>query len=278
MIQFGNVNQLICKQITDNGIVLDGLTFGDIFLPNSQCPDNIAIDQPVDVFVYQDMNDTIVATTTFPKAQVGEFASLQVKEVNKIGAFLDWGLSKDLLVPFNQQKQPMEVNKRYIVRVYLDARTQRIAASSKLDRYIDVWPADYADGEEVDILIAGKTDLGFKAIVNNNHWGLLYENEVFTHLHTGQKTKAYIKKMRDDGLVDLMLNRTGRAKVNDFADDLLGYLANNKGLCMINDKSSPEQIQRTFNVSKKTFKSTVGRLLKLGKIKLIDGGIEQVNN
>ena len=265
MIQIGNINTLKCIEKTDKGMLLDGEDLGELLVPNSQLPDNLAVNDTIPVFVYHDTQERPTATTIEPKVQVGQFASLHVKQVNKAGAFMDWGLPKDLLVPYNQQKVNLEEGKRHIVRVYLDARTNRIAASARIDKYLNIWPADYEDGQEVKLLIAGKTDLGFKAIVNDSHWGLLYENEVFKRIHTGQQMVGFVKKVREDGHVDLTLNKSGRAKINDFADDLLAYLEKNNGFCPINDKSSPELINRTFGVSKKTYKSTVGRLLKLGK-------------
>jgi hypothetical protein len=190
-----------------------------------------------------------------------------------MGAFLDWGLKKDLLVPYNQQHTKMEVGKYYLVRIFLDTRTERIAASSKLDKYIDIYPADYNEGDKVELTIAGKTDLGFKAIINDQHWGLLYDNEIFQPLRSGRRLTGYIKKMREDGRIDLSLTRGGKGKVIDFKDTLIAHLQANNGFSPLHDKSSPELIKRTLGVSKKTFKSTVGNLLKLGKITIEKNGI-----
>ena len=211
-----------------------------------------------------------------PLAQVGEFVSLKVVQVNKIGAFLDWGLPKDLLVPFTQQHSEMEVGKYYLVRVFLDQLTNRIAASSKLDKFIDIWPADYQQGDKVNLIIGGKTDLGFKAIVNDLHWGLLYDNEIFQHLRVGKKIPGYIKQVREDGRLDLLLTRGSKNKVNDFSEKLLAHIADRGGITPLNDKSAPELIQRTLGVSKKTFKATVGNLLKNGKIAIVKEGIKLV--
>ena len=145
-------------------------------------------------------------------AEVDQFASLKVVQINKMGAFLDWGLKKDLLVPYNQQHTKMEVGKYYLVRVYLDTQTERIAASSKLDKFIDIWPAEYTEGEKVALVIGGKTDLGFKAIINEQHWGLLYDNEIFKPLRIGRRLDGYIKKVREDGRIDLTLTRAGKGK------------------------------------------------------------------
>ena len=277
MAQIGAFNQLEVLDIIAHGAVLDGQDKGEILLPNRYVPNNCEAGDVLDVFVYADSQDRLVATTQKPKAQSGDFASLKVVQVNKIGAFLDWGLPKDLLVPFNHQQRPMEVGKHYVVRVIVDERTERIVASTKLDRYLDVWPAEYKNGQEVDLIITTKTDLGFKAIINNQHWGLIFQSDIFKPLRTGQKLKGYVKQMRSDGRVDLTLSRPGKGKVIDFQDQLIDYLNKNDGFCNIHDKSSPALIQKTFGVSKKAFKATVGHLLKQGKITIEPNGIRLSN-
>jgi len=272
--EIGKFNTLKVIAITDNGAFLDAGELGEILLPNRFLPDDCQIDSLVTVFIYLDSADRLIATSQKPLAQVGEFASLKVVQVNKMGAFLDWGLPKDLLVPYNQQHTKMEVGKYYLVRVFLDQRTERIAASSKLDKFIDIWPAEYSDGEQVSLTIANKTDLGFKAIVNDLHWGLLYDNEIFQPLRAGRKITGYIKKVRDDGRLDLILTRGGKGKVIDFADKFIAFLQDNDGFTPLNDKSNPELIKRTLGVSKKTFKATVGNLLKKGKISIEKNGIK----
>ena len=254
MAQIGAFNQLEVLDIIAHGAVLDGQDKGEILLPNRYVPNNCEAGDVLDVFVYADSQDRLVATTQKPKAQSGDFASLKVVQVNKIGAFLDWGLPKDLLVPFNHQQRPMEVGKHYVVRVIVDERTERIVASTKLDRYLDIWPAEYKNGQEVDLIIATKTDLGFKAIINNQHWGLIFQSDIFKPLRTGQKLKGYVKQIRPDGRVDLTLSRPGKGKVIDFQDQLIDYLNKNDGFCNIHDKSSPALIQKTFGVSKKPLK------------------------
>ncbi|WDE12313.1 S1 RNA-binding domain-containing protein [Thalassomonas haliotis] len=273
MATIGKFNTLPVIALTDNGAYLDAGELGEILLPNRYLPENCQIDDQLEVFIYLDSADRLVATTEKPLAQVDEFASLKVVQVNKMGAFLDWGLPKDLLVPFNQQHTKMEVGKYYLVRVFLDQRTERLVASSKLDRFLDIWPAEYQQGDKVELTIGGKTDLGFKAIINNSHWGLLYDNEIFQPLRTGRKITGYIKQQREDGRIDLILTRGGKGKVIDFSDKLLAYLADNDGYAPLHDKSSPEQIKRALGVSKKTFKATVGNLMKKGKITIEAQGI-----
>ncbi|WDE04952.1 GntR family transcriptional regulator [Thalassomonas viridans] len=273
MATIGKFNTLPVIALTDNGAYLDAGELGEILLPNRYLPENCQLDDQLEVFIYLDSADRLVATTDSPLAQVDEFASLKVVQVNKMGAFLDWGLPKDLLVPFNQQHKRMEVGKYYLVRIFLDQRTERLVASSKLDKFLDIWPAEYQQGEEVNLTIGGKTDLGFKAIINNSHWGLLYDNEIFQPLRTGKKLTGYIKQLREDGRIDLILTRGGKGKVIDFSDKLLAYLADNNGYAPLHDKSSPEQIKKALGVSKKTFKATVGNLMKKGKITIEAQGI-----
>jgi len=270
----GKFNLLNIVALMDKGAYLDGGELGEILLPTRYLPEDCKVGEKIKAFLYLDSADRLVATTTSPLAQVGEFVSLKVVQVNKIGAFLDWGLPKDLLVPFNQQHTEMEVGKYYLVRVFLDQITNRIAASSKLDKFIDIWPADYQQGDKVNLIIGGKTDLGFKAIINDLHWGLLYDNEIFQHLRVGKKIPGYIKQVREDGRLDLILTRGSKNKVNDFSEKLLAHIADRGGLTPLNDKSSPELIQRTLGVSKKTFKATVGNLLKKGKIAIVKEGIK----
>jgi len=274
--EIGKFNQLKVVAINDNGAYLDADELGEILLPNRYLPENCQISDVLNVFIYRDTADRLVATTETPLGQVGEFVSLKVSQVNKMGAFLDWGLPKDLLVPYNQQHSAMEEGKYYLVRIFLDQTTDRIAASSKLDKFIDIWPAEYNEGDKVNLIIGGKTDLGFKAIVNDLHWGLLYDNEIFQPLRVGKKIAGYIKQVREDGRLDLILTRGSRDKVNNFSDALLAHLAENDGYSPLHDKSAPELIQRTLGVSKKTFKATVGNLLKNGKIKLVTNGIKLV--
>ncbi len=273
MATIGQYNTLPVVAIMANGAYLDARELGEILLPNRYLPENCQIDDQLKVFIYADSADRLIATTETPLTQVDQFASLKVVQVNKMGAFLDWGLPKDLLVPYNEQHSPMEVGKYYLVRVYLDASTERLVASSKIDRFIDIWPAQYQKWDKVDLIIGGKTDLGFKAIINNQHWGLLFDNEIFQPLRIGKKVTGYIKNIRSDGRIDLSLSRPGEGKVNDFSDKLLAHIAEQGGFSPLHDKSSPELIKRTLGVSKKTFKSTVGNLMKKGKITIEKDGI-----
>jgi len=271
--ELGKYNTLNIVAVTASGVYLDGGNLGEILLPNRHVPSDCQVGNSLSVFIYLDSAERLVATTEKVLGQVGEFVSLKVAQINKMGAFLDWGLPKDLLVPYNQQHTEMEVGKYYLVRIFIDQRTERIAASSKLDKFIDIWPAEYQQGDKVKLIIGGKTDLGFKAIVNDLHWGLLYDNEIFQPLRIGKKIDGYIKQVREDGRLDLILTRGFKNKVNNFADKLIDSLQKNDGFLPLHDKSAPELIQRTLGVSKKTFKATVGNLLKNGKLSIEKDGI-----
>ncbi len=269
----GKYNTLKVVALTDNGAYLDAGDLGEVLLPNRYLPENCQVNDELTVFIYLDSADRLTATTDTPLGQVGEFVSLKVAQVNKMGAFLDWGLPKDVLVPFNQQHTKMEVGKYYLVRIFLDQRTERIVASSKLDKFLDIWPAEYNNGDKVSLTIGSKTDLGFKAIVNDLHWGLLYDNEIFQPLRIGKKITGYIKQVREDGRLDLSLTRAGNGKVIDFKDTLIAHLQANEGFSPLHDKSSPELIKNVLGVSKKTFKATVGNLMKKGIITIEANGI-----
>ncbi len=272
----GKINTLKIVTITDHGAYLDAGDLGEILLPSRYLNDSNQIGSSIEVFIYLDSADRLIATTEKTLGQVGEFVSLKVVQVNNMGAFLDWGLSKDLLVPYNQQKIKMEEGKYYLVRIFLDQQTERIAASSKLDKFIDIWPAQYQEGDKVNLVIANKTDLGFKAIVNDLHWGLLYDSEIFQPLRMGRKISGYIKQVREDGRLDLILNRGSKNTVIAFSDKLIAHIKDNGGFSPLHDKSSPELIKNTLGVSKKTFKSTVGNLLKKGIIKIEKDGIRLI--
>lgn len=277
MATIGAFNTLTIIDIIEHGAILDGGDLGEILLPNRYVPQDAAIEDAVDIFLYNDSLDRLVATTEKPKAKVGDFASLKVVQVNKIGAFLDWGLPKDLLVPYNQQHKEMEENKNYLVYVYYDEKTARLVASSKIDKFLDIYPAEYAISEKVTIVVGPKTDLGFKAIINQQHWGLIFQSDIFQPIRTGQILTAYIKEMREDGRVTLSLSRTGKDKVNDFTAQFIDYLKRNDNFTPVNDKSSPNEIQKVFGVSKKAFKQTVGHCLKLKLISFENNGIKLLN-
>lgn len=272
-IELGKFNTLEVVKEVDFGMYLDGGEEGEILLPQRYVPEDCNPGDKLNVFIYLDNEERLVATTLTPLAQVGEFACLEVAWVNQYGAFLNWGLMKDLFVPFNEQKMKMQVGKKYVVHVHLDNESYRIVASAKVDRYLSKDKASYEPGCEVDILIWQKTDLGFKAIIENQYSGLLYESEIFQPLHAGMTMKAYIKQVRDDGKINLVLQKLGQDKVKDFSDTLLTYIRKSGGKISLNDKSPAETIYTTFGVSKKTFKKAIGDLYKKHLILLPEDGI-----
>ncbi len=272
-VNLGKFNQLEVVKEVDFGVYLDGGDDGEILLPTRYVPDDCQPGDMLNVFIYLDNEERLIATTLTPLVQIGEFAYLEVAWVNQFGAFLNWGLMKDLFVPFREQKMKMQVGRGYIIYAYVDEESYRIVASAKVERYLSKEMPEYKEGELVDILIWQKTDLGFKAIVNNKYSGLLYQNEIFQSIETGMRMKAYVKQVRDDAKIDLELQRGGARKVDDFAEVLLQYLEEHEGRTSIYDKSEADEIYATFGVSKKTFKKAVGELYKKRLIVLEEQGI-----
>ena len=277
-VQLGKFNQLTVVKQVDFGMYLDGGDEGEILLPTRYVPEGCKIGDILNVFLYLDMDERLIATTQTPLAQVGQFAYLQVSWVNQFGAFLHWGLMKDLFVPFREQKVKMQIGQKYIVHVHIDEESYRIVASAKVERYLSKEKANLQPGEEVDILIWQKTNLGYKAIINNRYSGLLYENEVFRTLEPGMQTTAFIKQIREDGKIDLTIQRAGMERIADFSKTLLKYIQTNGGRILLNDKSPADEIYATFGVSKKTFKKGVGDLYKKRLIDLVDNSIVLVKS
>lgn len=272
-IELGKHNTLKVVKEVDFGMYLDGGEEGEILLPARYVPEDCQLGDELSVFIYLDNEERLVATTLTPLVEIGQFACLEVAWVNQYGAFLNWGLMKDLFVPFREQKMKMQVGKSYVIYAYLDDESYRIVASAKVDRYLSKEIATYEAGQEVNVLIWQKTDLGFKAIIENKHSGLLYDSEIFQPLRTGMTVKAYVKQVREDGKIDLILQKTGKDKVDDFSNTLLEHIRENGGKTSFNDKSPAEEIYDAFGVSKKTFKKAVGDLYKKHLILLQDDGI-----
>lgn len=273
MVKIGKYNNLTILREVDFGIYFHDEKLGDILLPKRYLPEQWSIGDELEVFIYLDSEDRIIATTEKPFAQVEEFALLEVVATTSVGAFLNWGLMKDLLVPFSEQKQRMHVGEKHLVYVYLDPETNRIVASAKLDRFVDNLPVDYEPGEEVDLLIAMQTELGYKAIIDNCHFGMLYKNEVFQKLEIGQRLKGYIGKVREDEKIDLTLQKPGYEKVEGLAGEILEKLRSSNGFLAVGDKSEPELIYSIFKISKKNFKKAIGSLYKSKLISIEDEGI-----
>lgn len=275
-IELGKFNTLEVVKEVDFGVYLDGGDQGEILLPTRYVPEECAVGDWLRVFLYLDIEERLIATTLTPLVQVGEFACLEVAWVNEYGAFLNWGLMKDLFVPFREQKMKMQVGREYVVYVYIDEESYRIVATAKVDKYLSKETPTYKSGDEVDILIWQKTDLGFKAIIENKFSGLLYDSEIFKSIYTGDKLKAYIKQVRPDGKIDLVLQKAGGARIDDFSATLLQYIKDNGGATSLHDKSDADDIYEVFGVSKKTFKKAVGDLYKKRLITIEPDGLHLV--
>lgn len=276
MIEAGQYNRLkVIKQVPF-GVYLDGKNLGEILLPGKYVPEDAKINDMLDVFVYFDSEDKIIATTQRPRAVLGSCAYLKVIDVSRFGAFLDWGLDKDLLVPKPEQYRPMEKDKSYIV--YLKQDNQgRIIGSSKLDYFLDKPKANYKKGEEVKLLVAEATNLGNKVIINDSHWGLIHASDIFQTLNYGKSIRGYIKNVREDGKIDVVLRKTGQDNIRELTKRILTALHKQGGFLPLHDKSSTEEINQAFSESKKSFKSAIGQLYKQGDIVIEAEGIRLVD-
>ncbi|WP_321278955.1 S1-like domain-containing RNA-binding protein [Marinifilum fragile] len=270
----GQYAELKVAKLVDFGVFLEGEDEALILLPNQYVPPKTQLDDKIKVFIYRDSEDRIIATTLKPKAIVGEFAVLKVKSVTNVGAFLDWGLAKDLLVPFSEQRDKMQVDLSYLVYIYLDNATGRIVATAKIERILRDNEVPYNEGDEVDILVGKRSELGFQVLINDDALGMIYKNEVFGHLKIGDKRKAYIKKVRRDGKIDVSLQQQGYVnEVPKSGQQILDLLKEEEGFLPLNDKSSPEDIYYTLKMSKKNFKKAIGLLYKQKLITIEDTGI-----
>jgi predicted RNA-binding protein (virulence factor B family) len=274
MVMIGRRNTLAVVRETTHGLYLDGAELGEILLPRRYVPKQARPGDPLDVFIYLDSEDRLVATTETPLAMVGEFACLEVVGVNRdVGAFLNWGLSKDLLLPFREQERPLRKGDKVVVAIYLDQKSNRIVASTRLQRHLNAEPPDYSRGQSVLIVIAGETPLGYNAIVENSHFGLLYRDSVPASLSVGQKLKAYVRALRPGGKIDLSLDQAGYKRVAPLKEQIIQMLEKHGGQLPLDDSTSPEEIRQRFGVSKKAFKQALGALLKIRRIEFTNPGI-----
>lgn len=273
MVKVGKYNTLKIVKDLDFGVYLDGGDGLEILLPARYVPKNVKPGDEVEVFIYHDNEGRLIATTAKPLAQAEEFQYMEVKSVNNTGAFLEWGLMKDLLVPFKEQKMPMREGKWYLVYVHVDHVTGRIVASARIDKYLDNVPPDYTFNQEVDLLVAEETEIGYKVIINNQHWGLIYHNQVFRGLEKGEHLKGYIKEVREDEKIDVSLTPQGYQKVEGIAGTILDTLKMQGGYIPVHDKSDPDVIYSLFRCSKKAFKQAIGALYKQKFINLEPEGI-----
>ena len=273
MINIGETACLDVVKIVEFGFYLDAQELGEVLLPRKHAPRDLAIGDSIKVFLYLDSEDRPVATTQTPKAVVGEFAYLKAVAITDVGAFLDWGLDKDVLVPFAEQHRPMEVGHSYLVYLYLDKTDGRIAASSKIDKFLDdEKPHHFKPRQAVNLIIANSTELGYKAIINHSHWGVLYKDEVFQRLSFGQYKKGFIKHIRPDGKIDLSL-QGGQETRDKYAKIIINYLKKQNGFAPVHDKSDPQLISDLFGMSKGAFKKAIGGLYKKKIISIEKDGI-----
>ena len=265
-MEIGQHNRLEVVKKVDFGIYLDFEEYGNVLLPKRDVPETCCLGDWLDVFIYYDSEDKLIATTKRPHIKVGECAYLLVKEVNKTGAFLDWGLSKDLLVPYAEQHKPLVAGHSYIVYAYLDKYTRRIVASSKLDKHLDEFSTYFKAREPVDLMVCGKTQMGYKAIVNHNHLGLIHRDEAFRDLKYGEKLRGYVHSIRNDLKINLCLQLPGDYGRNELMDKIVAHLKRSDGVSKLTDKASPEEIHRIFKVSKNSYKKALGALYKQKRI------------
>lgn len=283
LIKIGDYNRLRVKELARRegygevfGLYLDGGVVGDILMPQKYVPEGVKPGDEVDCFVYVDQEDRLVATTETPVATVNHFACLECVWVNQYGAFLDWGVTKNLFCPFSEQKKHFEVGRRYVVYIYLDEESYRLVATAKIERHLSKEIPPYQPGDKVSLLIWQKTDLGFKVIIDNKFGGLVYDNQIFKRIHSGETMDGYIANVREDGKIDVTLQPTGRQETEDFAQRLLRWMQEHDGFCPLGDKSDPEAIKNLFQVSKKTFKKGVGALYRQHLIDIVDDGLHLV--
>ena len=276
MIKIGHTYKLDAVRAVDFGFYLDAEDLGEILLPNKHAPKDLSEGDSIDVFLYLESEDRPVATTQKPKACVGEFAYLKVLDTTDVGAFLDWGLDKDVLVPFAEQHTPMEVEKSYLVYLYIDKNDGRIVASSKIDKFLDdERPHDFRPQQPVNLIIANSTELGYKAIVNHSHWGVLYKSDVYQRLSFGQSINGFIKNIRPDRKIDLSL-QGGQETRDKNAHKIINYLKRNHGFAAVHDKSDPQLTSKLFGISKGAFKKTIGGLYKQRIISIEKDGIRLI--
>jgi hypothetical protein len=275
MIRVGEYNELEVVKQMDFGIYLrDEST--EILMPTKWVPEGTRIGDVLEVFIFRDSDDRLIATTVKPLAIADTFAFLECKQVNETGAFLDWGMDKDLFVPYREQAQRMQEGRSYVVFVYVDEETDRLVASSKLSRFIIREDVDLREGDIVELLVYSETDLGYNAIVNDLYSGLIYKNEVYETVRVGDKIQGFVKRIREDEKIDLSLQKSGYELVDDVKWRILNLIKKENGFLALNDDSSPEEIKAKLQISKKAFKKAVGALYKERLVKLTDKGIRLI--
>ncbi|KPH64321.1 GntR family transcriptional regulator [Pseudoalteromonas porphyrae] len=266
MSYLGTTQTLFVNEVSNEGAYLDGHDLGEVFLPSNEIKYELEAGDSISVFIFLDNANLATATTKKPLAQVGEYALLRVKEMNSIGAFLDWGLEKDVLAPFNEQKPRMQEGYSYLVRLYLDNASGRICASNNFNRFINKTEPEYTPLQEVQLIVAGKTDIGYKVLIEEAHYGVIFYNMVFKNMFVGQRLTGFIQKVREDGKIDVILEKPGMGKVSDLGEKIMDKLKAEGGVIALGDKSDPEVIKKVFSTSKANYKKAIGGLFKQGLI------------
>ncbi|CAM3958205.1 MULTISPECIES: CvfB family protein [Vibrio] len=277
MIKIGQLNALTITQITDFGVFLDAFDYGSVLLPKKQLSDEPEVGQSINVFLYFDSDNALCATREKPIAQVGEWGLMEITSINSTGAFVNWGIEKkDLLIPYSEQRARFNEGQTILVYVYTDNASGRIVGTTKFNKWLDKTPQHYKSNQQVELLIAERSDLGYKAIINGEHWGMIFSSDVIGKLFIGKRLKGYIKQVREDGKIDLSLQKIGVAKMDDLSEKILDLLDKKDGFLPLNDKSTPDAIFKVFRTSKGTFKKTIGGLYKAGHITIEADGIHRV--
>ena len=277
MVKVGSFNKLQVVKEVDFGVYLDGEELDTILLPKRYVPAGCELGDWIDVFLYFDSDDLLIATTEKPKVEVGCCEMLTVVDINHAGAFMDWGLPKDLLVPYNEQQKPMEVGYSYVVHVFHDATSDRLAASTKLNHHLDEEPVFLKLREKVNLLIASRTELGYKAVINNESMGLIFRDDAFRPLKVGERLPGFVKAVRADGKIDLVISQSTLQGGHDLGEQIVTHLRDAGGQSALTDKSDPTEIYRIFKVSKKKYKQALGSLYKSKRILITAANIQLIN-
>lgn len=272
-VEIGKYNNLEVIKILDFGIYLNGFESGEILMPRQYVPADTQVGDFIDCFIYFDSEDRIIATTLKPFATVGEFAVLKAISVSNAGAFLDWGLLKDLLVPYAEQKNRMQPENLYVVYIYVDSLTKRIVASSKIDKFLSTEKPEYDEGQEVSLIVYQKTDIGYKALINQKHSGVIHFSDVFRNLKNGDKITGFVKSIKDETKINLILQKPGYTVIDNTSQKILDYIKSNNGFVSFTDKTPADIIYNEFGISKKTFKKSVGQLYKKRLIAIENSGL-----
>jgi len=276
-IEIGKINNLQVLKSTEQGLYL-GDEVEEILLPNKYIPEGLEIGDYIDVFIYTDSEDRIIATTLEPNVMRDEFAYMKVKDTTSFGAFLDWGLEKDLLVPFKEQWEPMETGKSYLICAYLDESSDRLVASSQLNKFLSNDDIQLREGEMVSILVGDEHELGYQCIIDNRYKGMVYRNQIFKEIKPGERTTAYVKQIRSDLKIDLVLEKQGQVAVEPNAKRILKALNDNEGFLGLHDKSDPEEVKAMLQMSKKNFKRALGTLYRKRLVLIEEKGVKLVDN